>query len=408
MSQVFLTGLDVGSTYTRAVIGEYVRELNAPVLRVLGVGCTPTAGVRHDSVTDLEEAARTIRRSIQEAELMAGLRIDRVYVGVSGDHLEATRSVGVVAIAGEEVQRRDVKRVHAVARAVPAARGRELLHAFPQHYTVDNQPGVKDPVGMAGTRLETQLYLVTGCAATLGNVVRAVERAGYRVQDIVLEPLAASRAVLSEDEMELGVATVDMGGTTTGIAVHFEGRIQHLEVLPYGGNTVTSELIRGLSVPFAEARRIKERFAAGSGAIAARETIRLNSGNGNGREVAGEFVAQLIEERLEHIFLQIGRKLDDVVTPTSTLGSGVVVTGGVAVTPGIDEVAGRSMAVPIRVGTVGTDISGLVDRLGHPGFATATGLALIGADYYGETGGGATTAGSGVAARVGAWIREFF
>lgn len=408
MKSILVTGLDIGSTYTRAVIGECVREFSRPEVRVLGVGRTPTDGVRKDQVTDLEAATDSVRRALQEAELMAGMRIDRVYVGVSGEHIDANRSVGVVAVAARDIVPRDVKRVHAVARAVPVIRDRELLHAIPQNYFVDNQGGIKDPVGMSGTRLETELYLVTGCSAVVGNVVRAVERAEYRVQDAVLESIAASRAVLAEDERELGVAMVDMGGATTGFSVHYEGRIQHLEVLPFGGNAITSDLIRGLSVPFADARRIKELHGvAHARGVDPDDMVALPRTNGGRREVGRDLVAGLIEERLRNMFERISRRLRDVF-PQAPLGAGVVITGGVAVTPGILAVAKRALRAPVRIGVPGEGLSGLVDGVTNPGFATAAGLALHGADYFMRTGGGASTVASGMAARMGAWLKEFF
>jgi len=253
MRSILVAGLDVGSTTTRAVIGRLVQDFNRPELRIVGVGRTPTVGVRKDVITDLEGATDSIRTAVQEAELMAGMRVDRVYVGVSGDHVNVNRSVGVVAVAAHEIVPRDVDRVHEVAQAVPLPRDRELMHAIPQEYQVDHQRGIKDPVGMPGTRLETDLFLVTGCATALGNIVRAVEKAGYRVQDAIVEPLAAARAVVPEDEKELGVAMVDMGSATTGLSVYQEGRLCDLEVLPLGGSMVTSDLIRGLSLPFADA-----------------------------------------------------------------------------------------------------------------------------------------------------------
>ena len=408
MKSILVTGLDIGSTYTRAVIGECVREFHRPEVKVLGVGRTPTDGVRKDRVTDLEAATDTVRRALQEAELMAGMRVDRVYVGISGEHVDANRSVGVVAVSAREIVSRDVKRVHAVARAVPVIENRELLHAIPQNYFVDNQGGIKDPVGMSGTRLETELYLVTGCSAVVGNIVRAVERAGYRVQDMVLEPIAASRAVLAQDERELGVAMLDMGGATTGFSVHYEGRIRHLEVLPFGGNAITSDLIRGLSVPFAEARRIKELHgAAHARDLDPDELVELPRANGSRREVTRGMVAGLIEERLRNMFRRVNRRLQDIF-PQMTLGAGVVITGGVAVTPGILAVAKKSLGAPVRIGAPGEGLSGLMDVVDGPGYATAAGLALHGADYFMHTGGGVSTVASGMVTRMGAWLKEFF
>lgn len=408
MKSILVTGLDIGSTCTRVVIGECVREFQRPEVRVLGVGRAPTNGVRKDQVTDLEAATDTVRRALREAELMAGMRVDRVYVGVSGEHVDANRSVGVVAVGAAEIVSRDVKRVHAVARAVPVVRDRELLHAIPQNYFVDNQGGIKDPVGMSGTRLETELYLVTGCSAVVGNIVRAVEKAGYRVQHAVLEPIAASRAVLAEDERELGVAMLDMGGATTGLSVHYEGRIRHLEVLPFGGNAITSDLIRGLAVPFAEARRIKELHgAAHARGLDPDELVELPRTNGSRREVSRGLVAGLIEERMQNMFQRVRRRIQDVL-PQATLGAGVVITGGVAVTPGILAVAKRSLRAPVRVGVPREGLSGLMDVVDGPGYATAAGLALHGADCFMDTGGGVSTVASGVVTRMGTWLKEFF
>ena len=408
MKSILVTGLDIGSTCTRAVIGECVRDFHRPEVRVLGVARTPTDGVRRDQVTDLEAATDTVRRTLQEAEMMAGMRIDRVYVGVSGEHVASNRSVGVVAVAAREIVPGDVKRVHAVARAVPVVRDRELLHAIPQHYVVDNQGGIKDPVGMSGTRLETELYLVTGCSTVVGNIVRAVEKAAYRVQDAVLEPIATSRAVLAEDERELGVAMLDMGGATTGLSIHYEGRIRHLEVLPFGGNAITSDLIRGLSVPFAEARRIKELYgAAHARGVDPDEVVQLPHANGTRREVTRGTVAELIEERLRNMFRRIDRRIQDIL-PEGSLGAGVVITGGVAVTPGILAVAKRSLQAPVRIGVPGEGLSGLMDVVSGPGFATAAGLALHGADYFMDTGSGVSTVASGMVTRMGAWLKEFF
>ncbi|MYJ16586.1 MAG: cell division protein FtsA, partial [Gemmatimonadetes bacterium] len=258
MRSALIAGLDVGSTHTRAVIGEYVPRYRRPELRVLGVGATGTVGVRKDVITDLDAATECIRGAVTEAEVMAGVRVDRVYVGVAGDHIEVRRSEGVVAVAAEEIVLDDVDRVNEVAQAVPLAHDRELIHAIPQDYSVDHYGGIQDPVGMTGTRLETELCIVTGCSAVVGNLTRAVERAGYRVQDRLLEPLAAARAVLAEDERELGVVLIDMGAASTGMGLYYEGKIRDLTVFPFGGSAITSDLIRGLSVPFAQAARIKE------------------------------------------------------------------------------------------------------------------------------------------------------
>ena len=408
MKSILVAGLDIGSTSTRVVIGEFVEEFRRPEVRVLGVGRSPTVGVRKDVITDLEGATDCIRRAIHEAELMAGKRVDRMYVGISGDHVAVNRSVGVVAVAAEEIVLRDVDRVHEVAQAVALPLHRELLHAIPQDYLVDQQGGIKDPVGMTGTRLETDLYLVTGCSTVVGNIVRAVEKAGYRVQDTILEPLASSRSVLAEDEKEMGVTMVDLGGATTGLAVYYEGKILDLEVLPFGGSAVTSDLIRGLSIPFADARTVKERHgAAMARMVDPTELIELPGVNGNRRKVARRYVATLMEERLANMFLRISRRLHGTF-PQEALGAGVVITGGMALTMGITELAQKCLGAPVRVGVPREGLSGLMDLVAAPGFATAAGLALHGADHFMDTGQGGSTVASGMVTRVGAWLKEFF
>lgn len=408
MKSALIAGLDVGSTRTRAVIGECVREFGRPALRILGVGATTTVGVRKDVITDLDAATECIRGAVAEAEVVAGVRVDRVYVGVAGDHIAVERSGGVVAVASEEIVLGDVDRVNSVARAVALPHDRELLHAIPQDYRVDNHGGIQDPVGMIGTRLEAELCLVTGCAAVVGNLTRAVQRAGYRVQDRILEPLAAARAVLAEDEKELGVILIDLGGASTGVALYYEGKIRDMTVLPFGGSAITSDLIRGLSIPFAHAARVKESHgSARPQAVDPAETIDVPTTNGRPRTVTRRYVAELIEERLKNMFLQIARRLDATCNP-GALGAGVVVTGGVTATPGISRLAGECLGVEARVGVPGEGLCGLADLVARPGYATAAGLALHGADNFMDTGEGASTLASGVVTRMGAWLKEFF
>ena len=408
MRSALIAGLDVGSARTRAVIGEYVHEYGRPELRILGVGATTTVGVRRDVITDLEAATECVRGAMSEAEVMAGVRVDRVYAGVAGDHIDVKRSGGVVAVKAEEIVLGDVDRVNAVAQAVPLPHDRELLHAIPQDYSVDNHGGIQDPVGMAGTRLESELCLVTGCSAVVGNLTRAVERAGYRVQDRLLEPLAAARAVLAEDEKELGVVLIDIGGASTGMGLYYEGKIRDLTLFPFGGSAITSDLIRGLSVPFAQAARIKEDHgAAHTRSVDPTELIDVPNGNGRPGRVTRRYVAELIEERLRNMFLQIGRRLGRTCDP-ALLGAGAVITGGVTATPGLGRLASECLGVGARIGVPGEGLRGMVDLVARPGFATAAGLALYGADYFIDTGEGASTLASGVVTRVGAWLKEFF
>jgi cell division protein FtsA len=410
MRSSLIAGLDVGTTKTSAVIAELVGEgRRRPELRVLGVGQARTAGVRREVVTHIEETTESIRKAMKEAELMAGTSVDRVWAGISGDHVEAQTSMGVVAVSGEEVTRSDVARVHEVARAVAIPPDREFLHAIPQEYIVDAQRGMKDPVGMAGTRLETEVYLVTAAAAASTNLKKAVTRAGYRVQSLVLAPLATARAVLTEDEKEVGVAMVEVGAATTEVAAFYEGKIRHIAVLPFGGDAVTNDLVKGLSIPFAEAQRAKEEDAvAFAQLVDPQETVELpGPAPGQTRQVARELIAHIVEQRLDEIFGMVHEELDRSGM-TDRLSAGIVLTGGSSSLRGILEMAGQVFAAPVRIGVPEEGLSGLADSVRRPRFSTVAGLCLHGADRFHETGEGASTLSSSLVSRVGAWIREFF
>jgi cell division protein FtsA len=410
MRSNLIAGLDVGTTKTCAVIAELVGEgRRRPELKILGVGQARTAGVRREVVTHIEETTDSIRRALKEAELMAGASVDRVWAGISGEHVEARTSMGVVAVGGEEIVRTDLDRVHEVARAVALPPDREFLHAIPQEYLVDEQGGIKDPVGMAGTRLETEVHLVTASASACTNLRKAISRAGYRVQALVLAPLATARAVLTEDEKEVGVAMVEVGAATTEIAAYYEGKIRHISILPFGGDSVTNDLVRGLSVPFAEAQRAKEEHAvAFAQLVDPQETVELpGPAPGQTRHVARELIAHIVEQRLDEIFGMAQEELERAGL-VDRLGAGVVITGGTAALQGILEMAGQVFSAPVRIGVPEEGLSGLADSVRRTRFATVTGLCLHGADRFHETGEGASTLSSGVISRLGTWIREFF
>jgi cell division protein FtsA len=405
-----IAALDIGTTKTCAVIGELAGDASLRGgLKVLGVGQARTSGMRREVVTHIEETTESVKKAVKEAELMAGATVDRVYAGISGEHIQAFSSSGVVAVGGEEVTNSDVDRVHEVAQAVALPPDRELLHAIPQEYMVDSQGGIKDPIGMAGTRLEAEVYLVTSASASATNIRKAVSRAGYRVQELVLEPLASSRAVLTEDEKEVGVAMVEMGGGTTDLAVFFEGKIRHVSVLPFGGMTVTNDLVKGLSIPFAEAQKAKEQFgAAFAQMVDPQETVELPGPSpGQKRHVARELIAHIVEQRLDEMF---GLVQDDLERAgiLDKLGAGIVLTGGTTTLHGIVELAQQVFAAPVRAGKPGDGLTGLADSVALPRFATVAGLALYGVDRFSETGEGVSTLTSGVVTKVAAWLKEFF
>ncbi len=409
MHSILIAGVDLGTTKTCAVIAEVHEDpFMRRELKILGVGQAKSTGMRQ-VVTHTEETTESVKAALEEAELMAGVNVDRVYVGISGEHIRAMTSPGVVAVTEDEVSRFDLQRVHEVARAVAHPPDRELLHAIPQDYIVDHQRGIKDPIGMVGTRLEAEVYLVTGSASAAENIRKSVQRAGYRVQELVLEPLAAARAVLTEDEKEVGVAMVDMGACTTDLAAYYNGEIHHVAVLPMGGSTVTNDLVRGLSIPFAEAKKAKEHFAvAFAQMVDPQETVELPGPSpGQKRHVARELIAHVVEQRLDEMFGMIQSELEQHGL-LNKLGAGIVLTGDASALYGTAELARQVFAAPVRCGAPGEGLGGLADSVGRPKLATAAGLVLYGADRFEQTGEGASTLTSGLVSKVGSWLREFF
>jgi cell division protein FtsA len=406
MSTFVVAGLDIGSTKTCAVLLEVAREEGrAPAYRVLGVGQSRTGGVRRDVVTDLEETTASVRVAMKEAELMAGVRAERVYAGIAGNHIDANLSTGVVAVGGGEIAVGDVERVHEVARAVVVPSDREVLHVLPQEYRVDGQGEIRDPVGMAGTRLEAEVYIITCGAAAAANLRKAVSRAGYKVEAFVHEPLATARAVLTDDEREVGVALADLGAATTELAVFRESKTRHLATIPWGGAAITNDLVKGLSVPFAEAERAKVQYGVASAQLVdPRESVDMpGPGPGARREVARELIAHIIEQRLDEI-LELAAAEIERAGESEDLGAGIVLTGGGSELTGAVDLAQHVFGLPARVGSPGTDLGGLADAVRKPRFATGTGLALFGAETRMAGGGGMP----GTVGKLVTWLREFF
>lgn len=401
-------GLDIGSTKTCAVVLEIAGEPpRSPELRVLGVGQARTTGVRREVVTDIEETTESVRTALKEAELMAGVSVNRVFVGVAGDHIASSTSSGVVAVADEEVSGGDVQRVHEVARAVVVPADREVLHVLPQEYRVDGQGSIRDPLGMAGMRLEAEVYIVTSSASACQNLRKSVSRAGYGVQAFVHETLATSQAVLTEEEKEVGVALVDLGGSTTELAVFRDGKTRHLATIPWGGTAVTNDLARGLALPYAEADRAKEKHGeAFAQNVDPRDTIELPGASpGQQRQVSREMIAHIIEQRLDEILGLVWREIERS-GESAELGAGVVLAGGGASLKGTLDVAQHVFGTSVRIGVPGETLTGLVDSVRRPKFATATGLAVYGAGLNIKA--GVAGGGNGVVSRMVGWLKEFF
>jgi cell division protein FtsA len=415
MRPSLVAGLDIGSSKTAVVIAEVSGDApRRAQVKILGVGQARTGGIRREVVTDIEATTESVRKAVKEAELMAGVSVQRLFTGIAGDHIHARSSTGVVAVGSDEISAGDIERVHEVARAVVIPTDRELLHAIPQEYIVDAQGGIRDPAGMAGTRLEAEMFIVMGASSAAQNVRKAVSRAGYSVAELVLEPIASSLATLSEDEMEIGVALVELGGGTTDIAVFHERKVRQLASIPWGGSAVTGDIAKGLSLPYIEAARAKERWgAARADLVDPNETFEIpGAAPGQTRHIARELLAHIIEQRMDEIFSLVHEQLA-AAGLTDRLGGGIVLTGGGASLHGVIQLAERSFTHPVRCGVPGEGLGGLVDSVRRPKFATAAGLALYGArrtlvNAPVAGGGAGSSSVNGVMKLVRDWLTDFF
>ncbi|MGQ0640357.1 MAG: cell division protein FtsA [Gemmatimonadaceae bacterium] len=413
-----IAGLDIGSAKTTAIIAEVSGELpKHPGIKVLGVGQARTMGLRRGVVSDIAESTQSIQKAITDAERIAGVQVQDVYAGIAGEHVQAMCSKGIVAIGGEEITRADADRANSVARAQAIPQDRELLHAIPQEYTVDRAQGIRDPIGMIGTRLETEMYLVTIGSSPALNLRKAVERAGYNVRELVLEPLASALSVLTEDEKELGVLLIEMGAGATDLAIFHEAKIRHLATIPYGGSNVTSDIVQGLGLTQSDAERIKETYGCAYEPLVSHdEVIRLPSTAAQGtRQIPRELLAHIIHQRTDEIFDLVRRNVEEAGF-ANRLSAGVVVTGGVAELPGVAELAADVFGTGVRIGVPRENIGGLADSVESPRFATVAGLALYAASRAAI--GAGTASGRKMAltapgmdklvSRVKTWLQDFF
>lgn len=404
-----VAGLDLGSTRTCAIVGQVTGDVRVSGVKVLGVGVSRETGVRRGVVRDIEETTRSIVDAMRDAERMAGVQAPDLYCGIAGEHIQVRTSDGLASVTGEEILRADVERVNEVATAISLGPERDLLHSIPQEYKVDAQDGISDPVGMTGLRLEVQMYLVSVQTAAAQNLRKSVQRAGYRVQQLVLEPLASSLAVLTQEERELGCALIDLGGGSTGAAIFKDGKVQHVMSLPYAGSHLTSDIVQGLSVTQVDADRLKEKWGvAYTPLVDPDESISLPSTPGQGvRQAKRELLAHIIHQRLDEI---LGLVQDEIEKQgfAGNLPAGIVVTGGGAHLPGIVELAREAFATPARVGMPHQGISGLVDSVQAPRYAVPVGLALFAAH---DTLQRAADTASGVErliSPVKRWLQDFF
>ncbi|HKJ05319.1 MAG TPA: cell division protein FtsA [Geopsychrobacteraceae bacterium] len=369
-----IVGLDIGTTKICCIVGNKTEE----ELEIVGFGSSPSKGLRKGVVINIESTVDAIQRAVREAELMAGCEIKSVFAGIAGGHIKGLNSQGVIAIKNREVSSEDLKRVIDAAKAIAIPMDREVLHILPQEFIIDDQDGIREPLGMSGVRLEAKVHIVTGAVASAQNIVKSCNRAGVDVADIVLEQLASSEAVLSADEKELGVALVDIGGGTADIAIFSEGAIKHTSVLSIGGDHLTNDIAVGLRTPMAEAEKIKQAYGCCLTSMVGKdENIEVPSvGGREPRILSRQLLAEILEPRVEEIFSLVNREIvksgyEDLIA------SGVVITGGSAILPGMPELAEQIFNLPVRRG-LPLDIGGLKDVVASPIYATGVGLVKYG------------------------------
>jgi cell division protein FtsA len=369
-----VVGLDIGTTKVCALIGEMTEQ----GVEIIGVGSHLSQGLRKGVVINIEATVNSVRRAVEAAGLMAGCEVHTVFTSISGGHVKAFNSHGIVAVKNKEVTQRDLERVIDAAKAVAIPMDREVLHVLPQDYIVDDQNGIKDPLGMSGVRLEAKVHIVTGAVTSAQNIIKCCNRTGLNVAEVVLAPLAAAEAVLTDEQRELGVVLVDMGGGTTDIAIYHDGTVKHTAVLGIGGNHVTNDIAAGLRTPFNDAERIKQRYGFASAAMVMddeRVDVPSVARKGAGT-VSRQILCEIIEPRLDEIFELVQKEITKSGLE-GALASGIVVTGGSMLLPGAVEMGERCLGLPVRLGAP-AHVGGLVDIVDNPIYAAGVGLVLHG------------------------------
>ena len=395
-----IVGLDIGTSKVAAVVGE---QAPGGELEVIGIGSHPSNGLRKGVVVNIESTVQSIQRAVEEAELMVGGEIESVYAGIAGSHVRGMNSHGIVAVRDREVYPQDIERVIDAAQAVAIPADQKLLHVLPQEYLVDSQEGVKEPLGMSGVRLEAKVHLVHCAANAVQNVEKCIERCGLVVDDIILEQLASSYATLSDDERNLGVCLVDIGGGTTDIAVFTDGAIRHTSVIPIAGDQVTNDIAMTLRTPTPHAEEIKVKWACALTQLAKpTETIRVPGvGDRPPRELSRQTLAEVVESRYEELFRLVQRELQRSGFE-QLIASGVVLTGGAAKMEGVVELAEEVFHMPVCL-AVPSSVAGLTDIVRNPIYATGVGLLMYGWREELEHG-GKSAAPKGAFARMKNWI----
>ena len=402
-----IVGLDIGTSKVAAIVGELNEDGE---IEVIGIGSHPSKGLKKGVVVNLETTVQSIQRAVEEAELMAGCRIHSVYAGIAGSHISSMNSHGIVAIKDKEVTQSDVDRVIDSARAVAIPADQKILHILPQEFVIDRQEGIKEPIGMSGIRLEARVHIVTGAVSAAQNIVKCIRRCGLEVEDIILEQLASCSAVLTDDEKDLGVCLVDIGGGTTDIAVFTDGAIRHTAVIPIAGDQVTNDIAVALRTPTQHAEEIKIRHACALTQLAKiDDTIEVPSiGDRPSRQISRLNLAEIVEPRYEELLLLVQAELrrsgfEDLIA------AGLVISGGSARVEGLVELAEEIFHMPVRLG-IPQYVSGLNEVVRNPVYATAVGLLLFGKQHGTLAERGALVSGGfrGVWAKMKNWFQGNF
>jgi cell division protein FtsA len=401
-----VVGLDIGTTKICTVVA----ELADGQINIIGLGTHPSKGLRKGVVINIDSTVQSIKKAVEEAELMAGVHLTSVFAGIAGGHIKGINSHGIIAVKSKEITPSDVKRVIDAASAVAIPMDREVIHIIPQEFIVDDQDGIRDPVGMSGVRLEGRVHIVTGAITSAQNIIKCANRAGLDVDDIVLEQLGSSEAVLTPEEKELGVAIIDIGGGTTDLVIFSSGSIKHTAVFSLAGSHVTNDISLGLRTPLEEAEKIKIRYGCALTSLVRKdETIEVPSvGGRKPRALSRYTLAEIIEPRVEEILSLVHHEIMRTGYG-NLLASGIILTGGCALLEGIADLAEQIFNVPVRRG-IPIGISGLVDLVNSPMYATGVGLVLYGSRNMAQSRfkKGEGNIFSKVTHRMKEWIEEFF
>lgn len=408
-SDNIIVGLDIGTTKICAIIGEYNENGR---LEITGVGTAPSTGLRQGVVINIESTMKAVSEAIEAAEMMSGIEVSSVVTGIAGGHIEGINSRGVVAVAGKgrEIAPEDVSRVIDAAKAIVIPMDREVLHVIPQEYIVDDQGGIRDPLGMIGIRLESEVHIITCSVTSAQNLMKCVNRAGFRVDNVILQSLASSKAVLRSDEKEMGVLMIDMGGGTTDVIVNYEGAPYHTDAVPLGGKQVTNDLSIVLKIPFDVAEGIKVSSGCCYSVLVEEDEEVVIPGVGVWPDASfsRKKICEIIESRVTETLMMVKQQLDKK-NYMKMLNSGIVITGGGSLMPGIAQLASEIFGMPVRIGyPVGA--GGLVTEFKKPQFATAVGLVLFTDEKMSEKFDKTASLidNNSLIGRFKTWVKEFF